>query len=108
MPRGTPWLLALGILAASCVVPSGCTTGVVFTRTVLPLDVNLDRTDVHQVSARNSSKRLQYRGIRVEWGDSAIGEIAREHGIHSVRYADAETLSVLGIWTQRWVRIYGE
>lgn len=29
-------------------------------------------------------------------------------GIETVHYADLETLSVLGVWNQRWVHVYGE
>lgn len=78
-----------------------------FTHVVVPLDPNFDRTVVQADSARDDTKRFQYR-IRVEWGSQAIGEIARENDIRTVHYADLETLSVLGVWTQRWVTIYGE
>jgi hypothetical protein len=32
-----------------------------------------------------------------------------EHaGIETVHYADLETRSFLGIWTEQWVHVYGE
>ncbi len=95
------WIALFGVLSTSC------TSGAVFTHVVVPLDTNFDRTAVQADSARDDTKRFQYR-VRIEWGDQAIGEIARRHGIHTVHYADVETLSLLGVWTQRWVRIYGE
>ena len=36
-----------------------------------------------------------------------FGEIAKEHGFETVYYADLETLSVLGVWTQQYVHVYG-
>jgi len=95
------WIGLLGLFS------TGCRSGVVFTHVVVPLDANFDRTVFQADSARDDTKRFQYR-VRIEWGDQAIGEIARRHGIHTVHYADLETLSILGVWTQRWVRIYGE
>ena len=41
------------------------------------------------------------------WDTNGIGEIGKENGLEEVYYADLETLSVLGIWTQRWVHVYG-
>jgi hypothetical protein len=98
---GFVWLVLLGL---GC---TGCFSGVVFTHVVVPLDANFDRTLVQTGSARDDTKRFQYR-VRVEWGDQAVGEIAQRNGIETVHYADLETLSVLGVWSQRWVRIYGE
>ena len=86
---------------------TACRSGAIFTHVVVPLDANFDRTVVQAGSARDDTKRFQYR-VRIEWGDQAIGEIASRNGMHTVHYADLETLSVLGVWTQRWVRIYGE
>lgn len=106
-PRRTPARVALAFLAVLGLGSTACRSGAVFTHVVVPLDVNFDRTVVHDDSARDDTKRFQYR-VRIEWGDQAIGEIARKHGLHTVHYADLEVLSVLGVWTQRWVRIYGE
>ena len=36
-----------------------------------------------------------------------IGSIAKENGFKEVYYADLRTLSILGVWTQRFVTIYG-
>ncbi len=46
--------------------------------------------------------------MRVDWGSDGIGDIAKRHGFARVDYADVETLTVLGVWTQQWARVYGE
>jgi hypothetical protein len=68
-------------LAGCLAGATGCFSGGVYTHVTKPLDVNLDRTPVHD-------------------GGRA--------GITTIHYADLETLSVLGIWTQRWAVVYGE
>ena len=108
MTRGTSRRLALAAVAALGLGSSACATGLVFSWVVVPLDTNFDRTPVVERSASDDTKKLQYRGVRVEWGDEGIGAIARKNGLHTVHYADLEVLNVLGVWTQRWVRIYGE
>ena len=108
MTRGAARRLALVAVAALGLCASACARGLVFSYVVLPLDTNFDRTPVVERSASDDTKKLQYRGVRVEWGDEGIGAIARKNGLHTVYYADLETLNVLGVWTQRWVRIYGE
>ncbi len=42
------------------------------------------------------------------WDSNAIGDIAKEHGIETVYYADLEELSVLGIWHEYTIHIYGK
>ena len=55
-----------------------------------------------------STKQLQYQYVRVDWGDSSVGTIAKRHGFEEVYYADLRTLRVLGVWTQQFVTIYGK
>jgi hypothetical protein len=45
--------------------------------------------------------------VQIDWGSSGIADAAREQGMNQIYYADLETLSVLGIWTQRWAIVYG-
>jgi hypothetical protein len=82
-------------------------SGAIYSHVTVPLDVNLDRTPVYGEHARESWNTFQYY-VRVDWGSAGIGDIAKEHGFDRVHYADLETLSVLGLWTQRWARVYGE
>jgi hypothetical protein len=97
-------LLALLVLANATL---GCVSGAIYSHVTVPLDVNLDQTPVHQDYGRDSWNTFQYY-VRVDWGSAGIGDIAREYGFTRVHYADVETLSVLGLWTQRWARVYGE
>jgi hypothetical protein len=41
-------------------------------------------------------------------GQDGLGEIAREHGITELHYADMEYLSVLTVWRQYTVHPYGK
>lgn len=86
---------------------SGCLTGLVYTDVVRPVTLDFKATPVQKQMASDDTKRFQYR-VRIEWGDEAIGTIAREHGFTRVYYADLHTRSFFGVWTQRWLHVYGE
>ena len=45
--------------------------------------------------------------VRVIWDENSIGSIAKQAGFSELYYADLETFSVLGIWTQYRVHVYG-
>lgn len=96
-----------GPLLAVLGITPGCLSGALYHHTTVPLDVNLDETPVHREDAEGSWKTFQYY-VRFDWGSDAPGEIAREYGFTRIYYADLETLSVLGLWTQRTVHVYGE
>jgi hypothetical protein len=68
--------------------------------------VDLDRTPVHEESGRESWNTFVYC-VRVDWGSDGIGDVAKRTGFERVYYADLETLTVLGVWEQRWARVYG-
>ncbi len=90
---------------------TGCISGAIFQYTTVPIDVNLDETPAHTGERGPSWKtfvipyplRMQFH-----WGSTAIGDAIRYRGLTTVHYADLRTLSVLGLWTQRWVYVYGE
>jgi hypothetical protein len=103
MRRAGRAALALVLLATT----PGCLSGFIYTHTIVPLDVNLAETPVHTERARGSWNSFRYY-IRVDWGSDGIGDVAKEHGFTRIDYADLETLSVLGIWTQRFAHVYGE
>ena len=94
-------------LLASAATSLGCVSGLVYTHVIVPLDVNFDRTPVHDDQERDSQNSFQFY-LRVDWGSDGIGDVAKRYGFERIDYADFETLSVLGIWTQHWARIYGE
>jgi TRL (tRNA-associated locus)-like protein len=83
--------------------------GVVFQLTTRPLTINFDRTPVGvtRESGAGSVKQIQYRGLRVLWDDNALGSLAKEAGLEEIYYADVQTLSILNVYTQYKVRVYG-
>lgn len=81
--------------------------GCLYTHITVPLDLNLDVSQLPPRSERQDWKTFSYL-VRVDWGSDGIGDTARAHGMETVHYADLEILRVLGFWTQRWVHVYGE
>lgn len=79
----------------------------IYYHTIRPLDLNLEAPPVVPNSEEGDIRHLHYY-VDVRWDSNAIGEIAREEGIETVYYADLEVLSVLGIWNQYIVHIYGK
>ncbi len=104
MPLHARLLGSLAVLAFSGCAP----TGFIYTETVQPLDTDLQRTEFSRQTRKEDVRTLQYWFVRVQWKGNGIAEIAKAKGFKRVYYADLETLSVLGTWTQHWVRIYGE
>ena len=96
-------LAALGLL----LVLNSCGAGAIYTHITTPLDVNLNNTPVYASgAAKGDTKKIRYY-LDFEWDSNAIGEIMKDAGLTEVYYADLETLSVFGIWTQRHVIVYG-
>ncbi len=89
-------------LAASACAP----TGLIYTNVTVPLDVNFDATQFARQDDESDVKTIQYN-LRFDCGDASIGTIAKENGFETVQYADLRTLSVLGLWNQQFVTIYG-
>lgn len=86
---------------------TGCLNGLLYTRVTVPLDVNLDETPFCTEQAQDSWNTFRFY-IQVDWGSAGIADIARRNGMTRACYADLETLSVLGLWQQRWAHVYGE
>ena len=97
----------LTILAAVLCVAGCSPRGLLFTKSTLPLDTNLSHTRKVPHYEKGDVKHLHYY-MDVMWSSNAIGDIARQHGIESVHFADLETLSVLGIFKRYTVHVYGE
>lgn len=97
----------VAIALPACVALCGCAPlGLVYTHTFEPLSTDFHDAPVTTEQAPGDVKQLHIY-VRVLWSGNAIGEIAKEHGIDEIYYADLETLSVLGIWTQEWAHVYG-
>ena len=99
-------------LAALILVSSGCVSGAIYSHTTVPLDVNFEGAPQKPDHRGPSWKTLVIPAVvtnlRFDWGSIAIGDAAERAGIETVYYADLETLSVLGLWTQRTIHVYGE
>lgn len=83
--------------------------GLIYTNATEPLTVDFKRTPVGDNFDGNSDvKELRYNAyLRVIWDENSIGTIAKEAGFREIYYADLQTFSILGIWTQYRVRVYG-
>jgi hypothetical protein len=107
------------VFIACSLISTGCISGAVYTNTTMPIDVNFDETPSHRDSRRGDLRGSSWKTLviplvvaqgqlQIDWGDSSISSAMREAGIERAHYADIQTLSVLGLWTQRWVHVYGE
>lgn len=83
--------------------------GLIYTHTRKPLDVNLTETPSALNHAKANIRHLQYQFyVDLRWGSNSVGDIARQNGFETVYFADMEKLSILGIWKQYTVHIYGK
>ena len=110
---GCRWLLfVIGLLGV--LMASGCSSvsGAIYEKYRRPYTLNLDNTPV--VTNRGSGKIVKIEepfsgyNVSAEFNSNAIGDIARRHGITKVYWADLETYSLLGIWQEQRLWIYGE
>lgn len=87
----------------------GCVSGLAFTHVTRPLTTNFHDTPVgDSFEGSGDVKELRYNAyLRVIWDENSIGSIAKQAGFSELYYADLETFSVLGIWTQYRVHVYG-
>jgi hypothetical protein len=44
----------------------------------------------------------------IAWGSAAIGDRAKKEGMREVCYADLEIFSVLRVWNEYTVHVYGK
>lgn len=103
--------LAAGLLlAATMLAASGCVSGIVYQRTVRPLDVNLSGSPVFKrdLNRTGAVNKLTIQGLDILWDSNAIGDVARRTGMKEIYYADIETLQILGVWRTDTVHLYGK
>ena len=99
-----------GLPAVACLLLTGCVTGLIYEDIVEPLTTNFHDTPSgigRAGGAEGDVKHIRYQ-VEVAWDSNAIGDIAKRSGIGTIYYADLETLSVLGIWNQEIVHVYGK
>ena len=95
-------VLALVLLGA------GCTAGILYQHTVEPLTINHQMTPAAGTRGESDIKHIQFSYFGIMWGDTALGDIAREKGLQELYFADLEYLNVLLIWHQYTVHLYGK
>jgi hypothetical protein len=83
--------------------------GLIVSYTTYPLTTNFARTPVAHPAPGDAGSifKLEYRNIRVLWGDNAIGSLGKDAGFAEIDYADVTTLDILGFFTMYRVRVYG-
>ncbi len=94
---------------------AGCANGVLFnsglySHIVQPLTINPNPTEIRDSmkQARGYIDQFQYSVISIRVGKNGLGQVAKEHGLETVYYADMETWSAaFGLWQRSVVRIYG-
>jgi len=101
-------LTLVTMVLAFALVLGGCTYGILYTRTVMPLTINQRETPVTGTEGQGEIKHIQLSYFGIMWDDAALGDIAREKGMQELYYADLEYLSVLTIWRQYTVHLYGK
>jgi hypothetical protein len=99
--------IAILVLTAMLLV-SGCMSGVIYTHTWLPLTTDMDHTRVVSTEGAGDIKHIAIYMASVAWDSAAIGDIAKKQGLHELYFADLETFSVLRVWNQYTVHVYGK
>lgn len=96
---------ALAVLATGCVGPNGPlvgTVGGIYTDVSGPVSVTSN------TGASKSGSATSKGIIGVAWGDSSIKAAAANGGITKIQHVDYHVTSVLGVYTETIVTVYGE
>lgn len=87
--------------------------GGIYSHTVQPLTINRELTEVDKGvrKAVGRVNQFQYPAtavLTIRTGKNGLGDVAKEHGISTIYYADVERWSALfGLWSMEKVHIYG-
>ena len=101
------------VTAALACLPllSGCMTGHIYQHTFEPLSTNFDRTPACTGTGQSDIDHLHIPlssiDIDVLWDSNAIADAAKQGGIEEICYADFEEFSILGVWNEYTVHVYG-
>ncbi len=102
------WKL-IPIAAAFALLFSGC----FYTHTFQPLTTDVHHTPVTNVEKQGSITLITFPPITgnynlVAWGSAAIGDVAKKENMREIYFADLEVFSVLHVWNQYTVHVYGK
>jgi hypothetical protein len=100
---------SLIMVSALFLLLSGC----LYVHTVEPLTLDMDRTPVVGTEKAGSLKLITFPPFcgsyqLVAWDSAAIGDIARKEGLQEIYFADLETFSILRVWNEYTVHVYGK
>jgi len=107
-------LLGTLCLAGIVLMMSGCSSpsGYVFVHTRVPYTTDLHDTPVSKTSGRGRILHVEEpfsgSGLYAEFNSNAVGDIAARHGIKTIYWADMEVFSILGVWEEQKLHLYGE
>jgi hypothetical protein len=94
---------------------TGCFRGLVYRHTTVPFTRNFHATPSDIGGGREGSCSIKHFEIPISryrldfrWDSNAVGDAAKAGGLRTIHYADLETFSILGIWNQYFVHVYGE
>lgn len=96
------------LAVALALLLSGCGAGIIYTHTYQPLTPDMQKTPVVATEKTGDIKHIQVGCWGVAWDSAAIGDVAKKNGLTEVYFADMETLSILRIWNQYTVHVYGK
>lgn len=111
-------IINVSVLVAMTLFSAGCSRALLFnnglfSHTVEPLTFNREPTEVMNSEQRALGRINQFQhplisAVSVRLGKNGLGEVAREHGINTIYYADLERWSAaFGLWSMEVVHIYG-
>lgn len=93
--------LGSAFLGSALVFTSGC----VFTDVKIPLDTNLEETQLGSKTGESTSQGILWL---VAWGDSGTQAAAQDGGITTLLHADQKLFSVLfGLYSKQTTVVYG-
>lgn len=82
--------------------------GLIYTHTWHPLTVDMHQTRVVDTEKSGDIKHIAFYISIAAWDSAAIGDIAKKNGLTEIYFADVETFSILHIWNQYTVHVYGK
>jgi hypothetical protein len=90
------------LLGAALLFTPGC----LFTDVKVPLDTNLEETQLGSKVGEATSEGVLWL---VAWGDSGTQAAAKDGGITTLRHADQKVFSVLfGLYSKQTTVVYGD
>jgi hypothetical protein len=89
-------------------VPVKPPPGLLYTHHSAPASLSLAGRSLGSRTGTAQASFLQLYWPLVTWGDASIEAAARDGGLQSVQHADYEVLSILGIYVEHTIRVYGD